>query len=109
MQTKPGEQPQSAFGPLSCGITGPLLVGAGHTTIPSRVTIDPGAVTVKVSGSIVTVVVKVREIPGSVNMRVVPSSVTVVGTPGSWVVTTEVTRNGQLICDNKASTTSITV
>jgi hypothetical protein len=44
LQTYPGEQPHSAFGPLSCGVTATpgRFVGFGQMTRLLAVTIDPG-------------------------------------------------------------------
>jgi hypothetical protein len=46
LQTKPGEQPHKAFGPVSCGVTGTEFVGIGQVIIFETVTVVPGPETV---------------------------------------------------------------
>jgi len=79
LQTYPGEQPQRALGPESCGVTTTpgVLVGLGHTTIPFTVTVTPGP-TIVGPGTVI-----VFETGGSVTVG--PGAVIVVTTPGRVV------------------------
>lgn len=89
-QTKPGEQPHRASGPVFCGVTAApgVFVGIGQTK-PSVTVVWPPII-VRVTPGRETVVVTVVTTPGSVEVTTVPACVKVVENPGRLVVTTEV-------------------
>ena len=86
LQTKPGEQPQRASGPVSCGVTGAELVGAAQVTTDSvTVAVFPGPVTVFVGPTIVIIRVTMLVTGGIIEVMVVPGFVIVIVDAGSTV------------------------
>jgi len=86
LQTKPGAQPQSALGPVSCGVTGAEFVGAAQVTTDSvTVAVFPGPVIVCVGPVIVMSSVTMLVTGGIIEVMVVPGLVIVIVVPGRTV------------------------
>jgi hypothetical protein len=86
LQTKPGEQPHRASGPVSCGVTGAEFVGAGQVTTDSvTVLVFPRPVTVCVGPTTVIIWVTILVTGGRTEVIVVPLSVIVKVVPGRTV------------------------